>query len=54
MLNYEGIFFDEKSLNKIYELEKTKLEITNDLIHCTFRYHPKEKEIFNEIVDNYY
>lgn len=50
MLSYEGIFFEEDMLNMIYSLEKKKLARINDEIHCTFKYHPKNNEIFNEIV----
>lgn len=50
MINYEGIFFDEKNINIIQKEELQKLDIINDEIHCTFRYHPDENEIFNDIV----
>lgn len=47
MLSYEGLFFDEETTNFIHSLEKNMLANVNDEIHCTFKYHPKEKEIFN-------
>ena len=50
MLSYEGIFFDEESINIIHSLESSKLEKVNDEIHCTFKYHPSDDEIFNELV----
>lgn len=50
MLSYEGIFFDEESTKIIHSLETKKLDKINDEIHCTFKYHPNEEEIFNEIV----
>ena len=50
MLSYEGIFFDEDMVKIIHSLEKEKLAIVNDEIHCTFKYHPSNNEIFNEIV----
>lgn len=50
MLSYEGIFFDEDMVNIIHSLESRKLARVNDKIHCTFKYHPNNNEIFNEIV----
>ena len=50
MLSYEGIFFEEDMVNIIHSLEKEKLARINDEIHCTFKYHPNNNEIFNEIV----
>lgn len=50
MLSYEGIFFDEDMVDIIHSLEKGKLSSINDNIHCTFKYHPNNNEIFNEIV----
>lgn len=52
MLSYEGIFFEEDTLDFIRSLEKTQLPIVNDEIHCTFKYHPEEDEIFDELVGN--
>lgn len=50
MLSYEGIFFLEDTINIIHSLEKEKLAVINDNLHCTFKYHPSNNEIFNEIV----
>ena len=50
MLSYEGIFFEGEALKIIYSLEEKNLGVTNDEIHCTFKYHPSDNEIFNEIV----
>ena len=50
MLNYEGIFLDEKSIKLIQVIEECKLELTNDILHCTFKYKPSKDEIFNDIV----
>ena len=50
MLSYEGIFFDSESVAKIHSLEKERLPLVNDEIHCTFKYHPQEDEIFDELV----
>lgn len=50
MLSYEGIFFDENALKIIKANELYHLPILNDIIHCTFKYHPLENEIFDELV----
>lgn len=50
MISYEGIFFDKETVKFIHSLEKNPLPIINDEIHCTFKYHPLENEIFNELV----
>ena len=50
MVNYEGIFFEGENLEKILSLEKTKLSNSNLLVHCTFKYSPKENEIDNNLV----
>lgn len=34
----------------IHSLESTQLENVNDELHCTFKYHPSENEIFDDIV----
>ena len=50
MVRYEGIFFDDDTVDFIHSLEKNHLPIVNDEIHCTFKYHPEEDEIFDELV----
>ena len=50
MLSYEGIFFEGETVDLIHSLENNRLPIVNDEIHCTFKYHPSEEEIFDEIV----
>ena len=50
MLSYEGIFFETDMVDLIHSLETEKLEKVNDEIHCTFKYHPTNDEIFNDIV----
>lgn len=50
MLSYEGIFFEPDMVELIHSLESEKLAIVNDEIHCTFKYHPTDEEIFNELV----
>lgn len=50
MLSYEGIFFEAEVVELIHSLESKKLDKINDKIHCTFKYHPSEEEIFNNIV----
>ena len=54
MLSYEGIFFEKDAVNLIHSLEANKLARVNDEIHCTFKYHPNNNEIFNEIVGKYF
>lgn len=50
MISYEGIFFESEVVDFIHQLERNRLPIVNDEIHCTFKYHPKEDEIFDELV----
>lgn len=50
MLSYEGIFFEADMVDLIHSLETKKLARVNDEIHCTFKYHPTNDEIFNDIV----
>lgn len=50
MLSYEGIFFEGAEVELIHSLEKVTLPVINDEIHCTFKYHPDDCEIFNDIV----
>ena len=50
MLSYEGIFFEGETVDFIHSLEKEKLPVINDEIHCTFKYHPNDNEIFDELV----
>lgn len=50
MLSYEGIFFEADTVELIHSLEIEKLAKVNDEIHCTFKYHPNEEEVFNDIV----
>lgn len=54
MVSYEGIFFDKETAEFIHSLEGKRLARINDVIHCTFKYHPKNIEIFNEIVGEYF
>ena len=50
MVSYEGIFFNEETIELIKSLEPKTLSRINDKIHCTFKYHPTPDQIFNEIV----
>lgn len=50
MVSYEGIFFDGEMAKLIHSLEEVPLEIVNDNLHCTFKYHPSEREIFNNLM----
>lgn len=50
MLSYEGIFFEDEMVAIIHSLEEERLSKVNDKIHCTFKYHPTNDEVFNDIV----
>mgnify|MGYP003507004026 CR=1 FL=1 len=50
MVRYMGIFFEGEQAELIKSLQPTKLEWTNDEIHCTFKYKHTEDELFDEIV----
>ena len=50
MLSYEGIFFDKKTVDIIKKMEEHPLPISNDEMHCTFKYKPSKSEIFDELV----
>lgn len=50
MVHYEGIFFDKKTQDLIISLDKNKLPILNDEIHCTFKSKPTTDELFDEII----
>ena len=50
MLSYEGIFFEDDMVDIIHSLETETLTKVNDKLHCTFKYHPTNDEIFNDIV----
>ena len=54
MLSYEGIFFDKETVELIKSLDKKMLARVNDEIHCTFKYHPQDEEIFDDIVGKYF
>lgn len=49
MLSYEGVFFDSNTEELIHSLENPQLDVVNDEIHCTFKYHPDDDEIFDEL-----
>lgn len=49
-VSYEGIFFEGEELEKIKSLEKEHLPVTNDQVHCTFKYHPNEDELFDNLL----
>lgn len=50
MVIYEGIFFDDDTVNFIRKLEKRPLAIPINEIHCTFKFRPRDDEIFDELV----
>ncbi len=54
MISYEGLFFEKDTADYIHSLEKRKLPFINDELHCTFKYHPSNAEIFNNIVGKTY
>lgn len=54
MVKYEGLFFDKETENLLLSLDKERLEVGIDVLHCTFKYLPNEEEIFNDIVGKYY
>ena len=54
MINYTGLFFEGKDLEAILSLEEEKLEIINDVIHCTFKYEPNINDIENSILGQYF
>ncbi len=50
MVRYMGIFFEGEQAELIKSMQPTKLEKTNDEIHCTFKYLPKNEELIDDIV----
>ena len=50
MVHYEGIFFDKKTQDYIISLDKNKLPVLNDEIHCTFKPKPTNEELFDELL----
>ena len=50
MVSYEGIFFVGEDKDKILSYEKIHLPIINDELHCTFVYHPKEEELWDDLI----
>lgn len=49
-VKYMAIFFEGEQAEVIKSLQPTKLERTNDEIHCTFKYRPKDEELFEDLV----
>lgn len=49
MVHYEGIFFDKETQNFIISLDKNKLPVLNDEIHCTFKSKPTNNDLFDEM-----
>jgi len=49
MIIYEGIFFDEETVEFIRSLEEKPLPVLSEDVHCTFKFKPKGNEIFNEL-----
>lgn len=50
MVRYMGIFFEGEQAELIKSLQPTKLEKTNDEIHCTFKYRPTNEELIDNLV----
>ncbi len=50
MVLYEGIFFEGDSSKLIVLNERSPLEKRVSNFHCTFKFRPKDEEIFDEIV----
>lgn len=50
MVRYMGIFFEGEQAEIIKSLQPTKLDRTNDEIHCTFKYKPTDEELIEDIV----
>ena len=50
MVNYEGIFFEGESVDKIRFLEGEPLARLIENLHCTFKYKPLTNEIFDDLV----
>lgn len=50
MVRYMGIFFEGEQAELIKSLQPTKLERTNDEIHCTFKYKPSNEELIEDLV----
>ena len=51
---YEGIFFDDKNSNIIRSLDINKLNNKINNLHLTFKFTPKEDELFNELLRKKY
>ena len=51
MVHYEGIFFDQKTQDYIISLDKNRLPIINDEIHCTFKVKPTNDELLDELLE---
>lgn len=49
-VRYMGIFFEGEDADFIKKMQFNPLEWTNDEIHCTFKYKPKDDELFEELV----
>lgn len=51
MVLYEGIFFDDETTQLLRKLEEKPLEIKSDYLHCTFKFLPKNYEVFNNLAN---
>ena len=50
MVKYEGLFFDKETESLILALDKERLDVGIDVLHCTFKYLPSEEEIFTDYI----
>ena len=50
MINYEGIFFLEEELEKLFSNEGHFLGNRNDLPHITFSYKPDGKHLIEDVI----
>lgn len=52
MINYEGIFFEDQEMEKLFSNEGTFLGTRNDVPHITFLYKPDKNHLLEEIIGN--
>ena len=50
MVIYEGIFFDIETSKLLRSIEGKILPITNEILHCTFKFRPEGNQLFDEVV----
>ena len=50
MINYEGIFFEDREVEKLFQNEGTFLGIRNDIPHITFLYKPDKEHLLENVI----